>query len=120
MMWKRTILGLAAAAPLTLNVAGAALERIEEAYEVGLNRVALPSYGGGQVTFSPCATCESVSMRVDAGTRYLIIDGNEDITLKTFLETAAAIGNPSDSIVYVIFDTDSLVVTRLILDAPGQ
>lgn len=120
MNWNRTILALGAAATLLLNAADAALERIEEAYEVGLDRVTLPGYEGDQVSFSPCASCENVSMPVDAGTRYLIGDGDENVTLKTFRETAAAIGNTGDSIVYVIFDTNSLVVTRLILDAPGR
>jgi len=112
--------GIAAAAILAINAAEAALERIEEAYEVGLTGVTLPNYEGGQVSFSPCASCERVSLRVDPGTRYLLGNGNEGVTLKTFRESAAAIENPGDSIIYVMFDTNSLVVTRLILDAGGQ
>ena len=94
----------------------AALERIEEAYEGELFQGELPTHENGQVRLTPCSQCPSVTLPVVARTRYLLGNGTEDVTLKAFRETAAAVVNPREVPVYVIYDTATREVTRLILD----
>lgn len=49
----------------------AAAEPIEEAYEVAVSDLALPTSEFGNVNLRPCDTCENVALRVDAQTRYV-------------------------------------------------
>ena len=109
----------AAAALCAAGLAQAALDRIEEAYEVDLANVTLPGYENGQVLLRPCDDCDRVALKVDAGTRYLVDGTDEAMTLKEFQFAASTVVNRYDGLVTVIFDTSSLAVKRLILNAPG-
>ena len=60
-MWHKIIMPLAIAALLVGGSAHGALERIEEAYEVELLRVELPTHEAGQVLFVPCVECDRVA-----------------------------------------------------------
>ncbi len=100
--------------------AQAALERIEEAFEVALTQVELPSHDAGELRLTPCADCERISLPVGARTRYLLGYTGDGESLKAFREAAAGVANPRSALVVVIYDTATREVTRLILDVPRR
>jgi hypothetical protein len=114
--------GLAALA-LGLLAGGApeaALEAVEEAHEVELASVELPTHALGQVGFPPCARCARIRLGVDERTRYLLAGSRSAVPLATFREEAAKRSGNRDAVVYVIYDVESRVVTRLVLDGPRR
>jgi hypothetical protein len=104
----------------TATAADAALEAIEDAYEVELARVELPVHALGQVSFAACAGCDRVSLQVGGDTRYLLAGAPPPLSLGSFREEAARTVDPLDAVVYVIYDTRTGVVTRLVLDRRGR
>jgi len=105
---------------LVAAAAEAALEAIEDAYEIELARVELPAYALGRVSFSPCAGCERIGLQVDGNTRYLLAGAPAPLSLGSFREEAARMIDPGDAVVYLIYDTRTRVVTRLILDGRSR
>jgi hypothetical protein len=97
-----------------------ALERIEEAWEADLLSVELPTHEAGRVTVRPCAACERATHPVGPRTRYVIAATADDVTLKAFREAAARVVSPRDALVYVLYDTATGEVTRLVLDVPDR
>ena len=98
--------------------ARAALERIEEAFEVALAQVELPRHETGRLSLVPCADCERIALTVGSRTRYLLAYDGDDQPLKAFREVAAGVADPRSALVVVIYDTATREVTRLILDLP--
>jgi hypothetical protein len=119
-MGYRTSALLVAASLLLAGGARAALERIEEAFEVALTRVELPRHAAGQLRLTPCADCERIALSVGPRTRYLIGYDGEGQPLEALREAAAAVADPRSALVVVIYDTATREVTRLILDAPRR
>ena len=117
-MGQRTPALLMIAGLLLAGGAQAALERIEEAFEVELTQVELPLHDAGQVRLTPCADCERIALPVGSRTRYLIGYDGDGQPLEAFREAAAGVGDPRSALVVVIYDTATREVTRLILDVP--
>jgi hypothetical protein len=94
------------------------LEQHEDAYELALADVSLPSGVPGSVRFRECRTCRATSLRVTSATTFFLNDTR--LEFPDFLEVAAAIrqmdGGAEDTAVYVFFDVESRRVNRLALD----
>ena len=119
-MGQRTPALLMIAGLLLAGGTEAALERIEEAFEVALTRVELPLHEAGQLRLTPCVGCERIALPVGSRTRYLIGYDGDGQPLEAFREAAAGIGDPRSALVVVIYDTATREVTRLILDVPRR
>ncbi len=93
----------------------------EDAYELALGDVSLPSGATGSVRFKECQACRAISLRVTQATTYFVNDTL--LALPDFLEVAAAIREMDDSnedtAVYIFFDVESRRVNRLVLDHFG-
>jgi hypothetical protein len=119
-MGHRTAALLITAGLLWAGVAQAALERIEEAFEVALTQIELPLHDAGLLRLKPCAECERIALPVGSRTRYLIGYDGDSQPLRTFREAAAGVANPRAALIVVIYDTATREVTRLILDVPRR
>ena len=95
------------------------MEQPEDAHELRLGEVSLPGNAGGSVIFKACSECRTTALRVNEATVYEV-DG-QLVDLKTFNELAKAFrgrrGGGVDTAVYVFFNVDSRMVTRLALDS---
>ncbi len=97
------------------------LEQPEDAYELALGDVSLPSGVTGSVRFRECPACRTISLRVTNATTYFV--NGTRLEFPDFLEAAEAIrqmdhGNDRTA-VYVFFDVESRRVNRLVLDHFG-
>ena len=79
-----------------------------EAYEVNSGEMRLPRNTGGTLTFKTCSDCESQTLLVNSGTRY-VIDGR-DVQLTEFKERMAGVRNES---VTVMHHLESNVITAI-------
>ena len=95
------------------------MEQAEDAHELRLGEVSLPSAAGGSVIFKACSDCRTSALRVTEATVYEV-DG-QLVDLKTFNKLAKGFrgkrGGAVDTAVYVFFRVDSRLVTRLVLDS---
>jgi hypothetical protein len=91
------------------------LQIIEGAYELTLGNVYFPSSTVGSVIFRSCAQCESRTLRVDTGTRYLTARGTQP--LPDFLDQVAELKTleivNDHTPVTVFYSMDSGRVTRI-------
>ena len=90
----------------------------EDAYELALADVSLPSGVPGSVRFRECRACRTTSLRVTQATTFFF--NGTRLEFPDLLEIAAAIretadGN-EDTAVFVFFDIESRRVNRLALD----
>jgi hypothetical protein len=91
------------------------LDQIENAYELRLGLVTLPSGSSGSVIFTACETCRTTSLRVSAETKYFV-DGSEVslADLRTAAERLRATAEGRErTAVYVFYEPTSLRVTRV-------
>jgi hypothetical protein len=98
------------------------LDKIEDAYEVPLGVVTLPSSSAGSVIFTTCETCRTNSLRVTDTTRYLV--NGAPVALEDLNEVASglratATGRDLTAVV-VFYDARSLRVTRIALSYQNQ
>jgi hypothetical protein len=124
MMKRTTAQALASvlATALALTAAGSSFAARtmlpkEDAYEVLLGDVVLPSGAGGSVVFSPCTDCSSLSFRVTAQTGYLF---NSTAVALADLKLAALEADPGSTGVYVFVDRDTTHVSRIAIDTFGR
>ena len=106
------ILIFAAMLAFAPGLAGAALERLEEAFELGLAEVQLPSYPGGYVLVRECGDCQTVSLRTTTDTQFFIEGYTGAVDLR---ELRAALREARDGAVYVFHVPDGVAVTRIVL-----
>jgi hypothetical protein len=89
--------------------------QLEDAHELRLSDITLPTRGSGSITFKACATCTATSMRLNATARYRF-NGNE-VTLQDFLATVVRIRESSnageDSSITVFFNIQTQQLTRI-------
>jgi len=113
-MKHRNLIALTLAAALWSGMASSAMENIENAYETDAAHVRLPSNASGDLAIDPCPTCESVRLRVNAQTRYLL--GRSAVSLAAFRQAATAAG-AEQRLMVVFYDLRSNTVTRIVLGA---
>ena len=93
--------------------AWAALDALEQAYELGLNQVRLPAHSASQVVVRSCADCAPVLLPVSTETRYYLKYGQPAVALDKFLAEAAS--RPRDGLVTVFYKPEDGSVTRIVL-----
>lgn len=120
----KTAILLFATLALLANVAQATrvIAQNEDAYELSLGEVSLPSSEAGTVIFKACDDCKTQSMRVTATTIYQV-DGRT-VTLEDLTKAAEDLrkrdGGTSKTIVYVFYDIKSRRVNRLGMSYLGK
>ncbi len=115
----RKIIGMALINLLVLPLALAqtAMVFLEDSYELDPDLVNLPRLDSGQVSFRECRTCDSISLRVDHNTNYYIGINAPSVTRADLYE--AANGDDARGI-YVFFEPESQLTTRIVLSTGGQ
>jgi len=92
------------------------LVQLEDAYELSMNQVRLPRHDGGQLVVRECPTCDATVLRIDKRTRYYLGRARTPVPLDDLLTAAHALGTRKDNAVYVFFQPEEKIVTRIILD----
>ncbi len=114
----RKILFIAATILLTFSfVSNAALVALEEAAELSIKSVRLPTSTGGRLTYSNCSGCKLMIWRVVPETRYQLLISEEsaaasEVTLDVFRQIFDS-GQAEDMVVFYKPDTNE--VTRLFM-----
>lgn len=93
------------------------IEQIEDAYELSLGLVTLPTNSDGSVIFTACESCRTTSLRVTDATRYLV--NGSQAELSQINEIAGTLRGSArgreETAVIVFYDPRSLRVTRISL-----
>ena len=110
------ILVLAAMLAFVPGLAGAALDRLEDGFELSLEHVQLPAYPGGYVLVRECDDCQTVSLRLTDTTRFQIDGYKGAVDLRTL---RAALREAQGGAVYVFHVPNSAAVTRIVLSVSG-
>ena len=105
------------ATAMAFPAAQAALDRIEEAYEVVPGDVRIPGYNNGRLTLTPCAGCDEVALRASVFTKYFSGSPRLQVTRAELAEEASSATAQAEGIMYVFFNPETLEVTRVVLDA---
>ncbi len=119
-MDRKIIITLAVLTLAFTGLAQATLDRIEESYELDLTQVILPAHAADRVTLKECADCFTVQLPVNARTRYHLGTRSAGVTLLELTATAAGVRDRENTPVYVMYEPESLVVTRIILDTASR
>ena len=111
----RAIITVALALTMSNAFAVRTVEVLEEAYELMLGDIVMPSGAAGTAVFRPCAECDSVGMAVSAQTRYFF--GGREATLPEFLRLVEELrqtprGN-AEAFVGLFYDQQANRITRL-------
>ena len=108
---------IAAALLCTSLSAAADSAVIQEAYEIALSDLQLPSDGSGTIAFKKCRSCEYISVRVGADTSYKIND--EAVPLKRFREMLSIVENRDAQPVTVLRHVERNQVTAVFVKLRG-
>ena len=119
-MDRKIIIALAALTLAFASLAQARMERIEEAYELDLTQVSLPAHATDKVMVKPCAGCFTVQLQADDGTSYYIGFRSPAVTLQELTAAVDAVRDRENTPIYVMFQPETLVVTRIILDTASR
>jgi hypothetical protein len=119
-MDRQIIITLAALTLAFTGLAQANMKRIEEAYELDLTQVMLPAHTADRVTLKQCADCYTVQLSVNARTSYHVGMRSAAVTLLELTATAAGVRDRENTPIYVMYEPESLVVTRIILDTASR
>lgn len=90
----------------------AALDALEEAYELRLGEVTLPAHAASQVVIRECQGCEPTVLSVDGRTTYHVDPATRSVPLSQF---QAAAGRARDGLIVVFYAPDTGRVTRIVL-----
>ena len=108
-MHIRKLLGLVL---LGLSLAAAAdFRTTTEVYEIDLINLRLPGTEGGTLALKECDDCETQTLRVSAGTRYVL--NHRDVTLVEFKKAISRVTNREDVIVDVFHHLESNTATTV-------
>ncbi len=119
-MDRKIIITLAVLTLAFTGLAQATLDRIEESYELDLTQVSLPAHSADRVTLKQCEDCFTVQLSVNARTSYHVGIRSAGVTLLELTATAAGVRDRENTPVYVMYEPESLVVTRIILDVASR
>lgn len=118
----RVIVALVLAFALSGSLLARDLELVESAYELSLAGTLMPGGAAGSVIFRPCDACDTVSLRVDSGTRYYL--DNRPLTLADFLAGVDDIrkrnGAAENTSVTVYYALRNRQVTRISVQAANR
>ena len=109
---------LIAAALLCLTLPAAAdFVTVQEAYEIALSDLRMPLDESGTIAFKECESCDYVSVRVGADTRYTL--NGKAVPLKEFREALLLVENPDDQPVTVLRHIERNQVTAVSVNLRG-
>lgn len=91
----------------------AALDALEQAYELSLADVQLPHSTTGRTVVRACEGCDEVVLRVEPATTYHVRAGGEPVSLADFKAVAANMER--SQLITVFYSTSTLAVTRLVV-----
>ena len=80
----------------------------------------MPAHTADRVTLKQCADCYTVQLTVDARTSYHVGMRSTGVTLQTLIAAVDAVSNREDTLIYVMYRPESLVVTRIFLDSASR
>jgi hypothetical protein len=92
-----------------------ALKAIEQAYELSLSQVSLPSSVPAGLLIRPCAGCKPETLRITGDTRFFIGPATAPVSLADVRKAASNATDRRHSLVFVYYDPKSRNVRRLIL-----
>lgn len=96
--------------------AAAALEAIEQAYELSARQILRwPLRTGDHLLVRPCDTCDTTTLQVTESTRFSTGFNTPDITLRDLLREKTRQGGQGDYLVVLFYTPDNRQVTRMIL-----
>jgi hypothetical protein len=104
------LLAIAAMSP-----AMAALQAIEQAWELRLDQVTLPGDHGGRLVVRRCAGCAPVLLQLTATTQYYLSPQPQGVSLQELLDAAESLPL-RNSLLNVFYDPATRRVTRLRLE----
>jgi hypothetical protein len=95
--------------------ARAALQAVEQAFELQLQQVTLPGRSGGSLVVRRCVDCAPVSLQVTQATACFLSPGRTAVSLQGLLDAIEA--TPRQKVLITVFyDPATRRVTRLMLD----
>lgn len=107
----RAKLILLMAAVLIGGQASADFQTVVQAYEVPLSELSLPVSSSGMVSFRQCDSCERLTIRASANTRFLVND--ESMRLEEFRNAIRYVNNASERAVTVLHDLPSNTIIEI-------
>jgi hypothetical protein len=84
---------------------------VQEAYEIALSDLRLPSDESGTIAFKECESCDYVSVRVGTDTRYTL--NGKTMPLKEFRESLSLVTNREHQPVTVLRHVERKQVTAV-------
>ena len=91
--------------------AAAEFTTVEEAYEVALSNLRLPRNEVGTIAFKTCETCDYMTKRVNADTRYNI--NGKSVKLSRFRAALAGVKDRSSEAITVLHHLERNQVTAV-------
>jgi biopolymer transport protein ExbD len=97
--------------------AAAEFTTVEKAYELALSDVRLPRNNTGTIAFKECDSCDYMTVRVGADTRYML--NGKAVPLKKFREALSVVENSDDQLVTVLRHVEQNKVTAVLVTLRG-
>lgn len=110
----KTILSIVAALLCLTLPAAADFVTVQEAYEIALSDLRLPRNNTGTIAFKECDSCDYMTVRVGADTRYTL--NGKAVPLKKFLEALSVVENSDDQPVTVLRHVERNQVTAVLVN----
>jgi uncharacterized protein YaiE (UPF0345 family) len=98
------------------SAARAALEIVEDAFEVTPGQIEWPTYDEGRLVVHPCPGCEAVALTVNHQTGYYLGFTNPGLSRQELIRKATSSGNSENILVYLFYRPENRQVTRVVLD----
>jgi len=94
--------------------AAAEFTTVQEAYEIALSDLRLPRNNTGTIAFKECDSCDYMTVRVGADTRYTL--NGKAVPLKKFREALSVVENIDDQPVTVLRHVERNQVTAVLVN----
>ena len=100
------------------GMATAALDIVEDAYELDISDVQLPASSAGQVVIRQCDAnnCDVQQLSVDQNTTYHVGESTAAVPLSDFRQAATGI----NKLIYVFYSVVTETVTRIVLSTASE
>ena len=98
------------------RTAQAALEIVENAFEVTPGQIEWPTYDDGRLVVTPCRGCEAVVLTVSDQTVYFLGFSGPGLSRQDLILKATSGSNFRNSMVYLFYRPEDRQVTRIVLD----
>lgn len=114
---KSTLITTTAIMLTVLLPAHAELVAVEQAYEINAAQVdRWPLGDTGSLVLRACNSCDSVTLRVDAATRYRLGMSGAEVSRDELVSLQATLRDRKSTPVYVFYRPQDGIATRVVLD----